>query len=104
MVHNLSHHFSSDSAKDVFVENRKQHTLYKKKRELNSIYVEEVKSSLSNAFLQANLALAKDRNRGSFLRFFFRHLMLANAGDGRAVLCRNADDMAMVAPPVEDQV
>ncbi|KAF3508238.1 hypothetical protein F2Q69_00002806 [Brassica cretica] len=35
---------------------------------------------------------------------FGRHLMLANAGDGRAVLCRNADDMAMVAPPVEDQV
>ena len=64
-----------DSSKDVFIENMKQHTLYKKKTELNSIYVEEVKTSLSNAFLQADLALAKDCNKGSFLRFFFWYLV-----------------------------
>ena len=105
IIHNLSHHFSFgkylqyklffflswvlwdcsvteelnlmflDSSKDVFIENMKQHTLYKKKTELNSIYVEEVKTSLSNAFLQADLALAKDCNKGSFLRFFFWYLV-----------------------------
>ncbi|KAH0929137.1 LOW QUALITY PROTEIN: hypothetical protein HID58_014864, partial [Brassica napus] len=98
MVHNLSHHFSS---------------------ELNSIYVEEVKSSLSNAFLQADIALAEDRNRGSFLRLFFWYLgsccpyfwkvcflmivvlflhlnlMVAKAADGRAILCRNGEAIDM---------
>ncbi|KAH0868270.1 hypothetical protein HID58_075292, partial [Brassica napus] len=106
IIHNLSHHFSFeelnlmflDSSKDVFIENMKQHTLYKKKTELNSIYVEEVKTSLSNAFLQADLALAKDCNKGSFLR----HLMVANAGDGRAVLCRNGEaiDMSQDHKPI----
>lgn len=32
---------------------------------MNSIYVEEVESSLRNAFLQADLALAEDRSIGS---------------------------------------
>ena len=59
---------------DVFVEIRSNPPYIRKKKELNSIYVEEVKSSLSNAFLQADLALAEDRNRSSFLRFFFQCL------------------------------
>ncbi|KAL0653165.1 hypothetical protein Bca4012_095856 [Brassica carinata] len=86
----------------------KQHTLYKKKTELNSIYVEEVKTSLSNAFLQADLALAKDCNKGSFLRFFFWYLVprlllpLFLEGDGRAVLRRNGEaiDMSQDHKPI----
>ncbi|KAG2264499.1 hypothetical protein Bca52824_071578 [Brassica carinata] len=62
---------------------------------MQTIYVEEVKSSLSNAFLQADISLAEHRNRGSFLRLFFRHLMVANAADGRAVLCRNGEAIDM---------
>ncbi|KAH0855242.1 hypothetical protein HID58_016696, partial [Brassica napus] len=83
------------------------------------IYVEEVKSSLSNAFFQADIALAEDRNRGSFLRLFFWYLgsccpyfwkvcflmivvlflhlnlMVAKAADGRAILCRNGEAIDM---------
>ncbi|VVB03584.1 unnamed protein product [Arabis nemorensis] len=70
--------------------------------EVNSIYVEEVKSSLRNAFLQADLALAEDRSIGpssgttALATFIFgRHLMVANAGDCRAVLCRKGEAIDM---------
>ncbi|CAL9237253.1 unnamed protein product [Arabidopsis halleri] len=70
--------------------------------EVNNIYVEEVKSSLRNAFLQADLDLAEDRSIGSSsgttalaALIFGRHLMVANAGDCRAVLCRNGEAIDM---------
>ena len=69
---------------------------------MNSIHVEEVKSSLRNAFLQADLALSEDRsiNPSSGTTalaaiVFGRHLMVANAGDCRAVLCRNGEAIDM---------
>ncbi|CAH8333588.1 unnamed protein product [Eruca vesicaria subsp. sativa] len=48
--------------------------------QVNSVYVEEVKSSLRNVFLQAYLALAEDRNSSSSSG------NMALAGDCRAVL------------------
>lgn len=70
--------------------------------EVNSIYVEEVKSSLRNAFLQADLALSEDRSinpssgtTALTALVFGRHLMVANAGDCRAVLCRNGEAIDM---------
>ncbi|KAJ0258133.1 PPM-type phosphatase domain-containing protein [Hirschfeldia incana] len=68
----------------------------------NNIYVEEVKSSLRNAFLQADLALAEDRTiapssgtTALAALVFGRHLVVANAGDCRAVLCRNGEAIEM---------
>uniref|UniRef100_A0A1J3IP99 protein-serine/threonine phosphatase n=1 Tax=Noccaea caerulescens TaxID=107243 RepID=A0A1J3IP99_NOCCA len=70
--------------------------------EVNSIYVEEVKSSLRKTFLQADIALAEDCTIGSSTGttalaalIFGRHLMVANAGDCRAVLCRNGEAIDM---------
>ncbi|KAG2326072.1 hypothetical protein Bca4012_034797 [Brassica carinata] len=69
---------------------------------VNSVYVEEVKSSLRNAFLQADLALSEDRtiNPSSGTTALAtlvlgRQLMVANAGDCRAVLCRNGEAIDM---------
>ncbi|CAN7056332.1 unnamed protein product [Brassica rapa subsp. trilocularis] len=68
----------------------------------NSVYVEEVKSSLRNAFLQADLALAEDCSISSSsgttalaALIFGRLLMVANAGDCRAVLCRKGRAIEM---------
>ncbi|XP_010518408.1 PREDICTED: probable protein phosphatase 2C 49 [Camelina sativa] len=70
--------------------------------EVNSFYVEQVKRSLRNAFLQADLDLAEDRSIGSSsgttalaALIFGRQLMVANAGDCRAVLCRNGEAIDM---------
>ncbi|KAL1216221.1 putative protein phosphatase 2C 49 [Cardamine amara subsp. amara] len=70
--------------------------------EVNSVYVEEVKSSLRNAFLQADLALAEDGSISSSsgttalaALIFGRLLMVANAGDCRAVLCRKGEAIDM---------
>ncbi|CAF1843051.1 unnamed protein product [Brassica napus] len=70
--------------------------------EVNSVYVEEVKSSLRNAFLQADLALAEEGSISSSsgttalaALIFGRLLMVANAGDCRAVLCRKGRAIEM---------
>lgn len=70
--------------------------------EVNSVYVEEVKSSLRNAFLQADLALAEDCSISSSsgttalaALISGRLLMVANAGDCRAVLCRKGKAIEM---------
>ncbi|KAJ0246434.1 protein phosphatase 2C 49 [Hirschfeldia incana] len=70
--------------------------------EVNSVYVEEVKSSLRNAFLQADLALAEDCSISSSTGttalaalISGRILMVANAGDCRAVLCRKGKAIEM---------
>ncbi|KAG2325388.1 hypothetical protein Bca4012_039882 [Brassica carinata] len=70
--------------------------------EVNSVYVEEVKSSLRNAFLQADLALAEDCSISSYsgttaltALISGRLLMVANAGDCRAVLCRKGRAVEM---------
>ncbi|CDY37787.1 BnaC04g00380D [Brassica napus] len=59
-------------------------------------------SSLRNAFLQADLALSEDRSinpssgtTALTALVFGRHLMVANAGDCRAVLCRNGEAIDM---------
>ncbi|CAG7905164.1 unnamed protein product [Brassica rapa] len=68
----------------------------------NSVYVEEVRSSLRNAFLQADLALAEDCSISSSsgttalaALISGRLLMVANAGDCRAVLCRKGRAIEM---------
>ncbi|CAH8323613.1 unnamed protein product [Eruca vesicaria subsp. sativa] len=70
--------------------------------EVNSVYVEDVKSSLRNAFLQADLALAEDCSISSSsgttaltALISGRVLMVANAGDCRAVLCRKGRAIEM---------
>jgi len=70
--------------------------------EVNSVYVEEVKSSMRNAFLQADLALAEDCSISSSsgttalaALVSGRVLMVANAGDCRAVLCRKGRAIEM---------
>ncbi|KAL1189280.1 putative protein phosphatase 2C 49 [Cardamine amara subsp. amara] len=70
--------------------------------QVNNIFVEEVKSSLRNTFLQADLDLAEDRSISSSsgttalaALLFGRHLMVANVGDCRAVLCRNGEAIDM---------
>ncbi|CAF2113567.1 hypothetical protein YC2023_103090 [Brassica napus] len=70
--------------------------------EVNSVYVEQVKSSLRNAFLQADLALAEDCSISSSsgttalaALISGRLLMVANAGDCRAVLCRKGKAIEM---------
>ncbi|CAH2063106.1 unnamed protein product [Thlaspi arvense] len=70
--------------------------------EVNGVYVEEVKSSLRNAFLQADLALAEDCSISSSsgttalaALISGRLLMVANAGDCRAVLCRKGRAIEM---------
>nr|VDD58065.1 unnamed protein product [Brassica oleracea] len=70
--------------------------------EVNSVYVEQVKSSLRNAFLQADLALAEDCSISSSsgttalaALICGRLLMVANAGDCRAVLCRKGKAIEM---------
>ncbi|XP_010468973.1 PREDICTED: probable protein phosphatase 2C 49 isoform X1 [Camelina sativa] len=77
--------------------------------EVNSVYVEEVESSLRNAFLQADLALAEDCSISSSsgttaltALICGRLLMVANAGDCRAVLCRKgkAIDMSEDHKPI----
>ncbi|XP_010544943.1 PREDICTED: probable protein phosphatase 2C 49 isoform X1 [Tarenaya hassleriana] len=77
--------------------------------EVDSVYLEEVKGSLRNAFLQADLALADDHNVSSssgttalVALIFGRLLMVANAGDCRAGLCRKgqAIDMSQDHRPI----
>ncbi|KAJ4896410.1 putative protein phosphatase 2C 49 [Raphanus sativus] len=70
--------------------------------EVNSVYVEEVETSLRNAFLQADLALAEDCSISSSTGttalaalISGRILMVANAGDCRAVLCRKGKAIEM---------
>ncbi|KAF8080904.1 hypothetical protein N665_0915s0004 [Sinapis alba] len=71
--------------------------------EVNSVYVEEVKSSLRNAFLQADLALAAEdcsisSSSGTTALAALisgRLLTVANAGDCRAVLCRKGRAIQM---------
>ncbi|KAG7566688.1 PPM-type phosphatase domain [Arabidopsis suecica] len=77
--------------------------------QVSSDYVEEVQSSLRNAFLQADLALAEDCSISSSCGttaltalICGRLLMVANAGDCRAVLCRKgkAIDMSEDHKPI----
>ncbi|VVB06597.1 unnamed protein product [Arabis nemorensis] len=80
--------------------------------EVDSVYVEEVKTSLRNTFLQTDLALAEDCSISPFCGttaiaalIFGRLLMVANAGDCRAVLCRKgiAIDMSEDHKPINLQ-
>ncbi|KAJ0254962.1 protein phosphatase 2C 49 [Hirschfeldia incana] len=75
---------------------------FPQRSEVNSVYVEEVKRSLRNAFLQADLALAEDCSISSSsgttaitALISGRLLMVANAGDCRAVLCRKGKAIEM---------
>ncbi|KAJ6729324.1 PROTEIN PHOSPHATASE 2C 49-RELATED [Salix viminalis] len=70
--------------------------------EVDNIFLKEVENSLRKAFHQADLALADDRgvNTSSgttaLTAFVFgRLLMVANAGDCRAVLCRKGEAIDM---------
>ncbi|KAF2304798.1 hypothetical protein P3X46_015008 [Hevea brasiliensis] len=77
--------------------------------EVDNIFLEEVENSLRKAFLLADLALADDHSVNSssgttaLTAFIFgRLLMVANAGDCRAVLCRKGEaiDMSQDHRPV----
>ncbi|KAJ4844787.1 hypothetical protein Tsubulata_003501 [Turnera subulata] len=70
--------------------------------EADKIFLEEVENTLRKAFLLADLALADDCNVSSssgttaLAAFVFgRLLMVANAGDCRAVLCRKGEAVDM---------
>ncbi|CAN8253928.1 unnamed protein product [Cochlearia groenlandica] len=80
--------------------------------EVNSVYVEQVESSLRNAFLEADLALADDCSispssgtTALAALIFQRLLVVANAGDCRAVLCRKGEaiDMSEDHKPINIQ-
>uniref|UniRef100_A0A6N2MWI0 protein-serine/threonine phosphatase n=1 Tax=Salix viminalis TaxID=40686 RepID=A0A6N2MWI0_SALVM len=77
--------------------------------EVDSMFLEEVENSLRKAFHLADLALAEDCNVNTssgttaITAFVFgRLLMVANAGDCRAVLCRNGEaiDMSQDHKPI----
>ncbi|OAY61980.1 probable protein phosphatase 2C 49 [Manihot esculenta] len=77
--------------------------------EVDNIFLEEVENSLRKAFLLADLALADDHSVNSssgttaITAFIFgRQLLVANAGDCRAVLCRKGEaiDMSQDHRPV----
>ncbi|XP_050367558.1 probable protein phosphatase 2C 2 [Argentina anserina] len=70
--------------------------------EVNKIFLEELKNSLSKAFHQVDLALADDCSISSSsgttaltAMIFGRLLMVANAGDCRAILCRKGEAIDM---------
>ncbi|XP_027934972.1 probable protein phosphatase 2C 49 [Vigna unguiculata] len=70
--------------------------------EVNSVFLEEVEDSLTKAFLLADSALADDCSVNSSsgttaltALIFGRLLMVANAGDCRAVLCRKGEAIDM---------
>jgi protein phosphatase 2C family protein 2/3 len=69
---------------------------------VDNIFLEEVESSLRKAFLLADQALADDNGVSSSsgttaitALLFGRHLIVANAGDCRAVLCRKGEAIDM---------
>jgi len=69
---------------------------------VDELYLQSVENSVRRAFLQADLALADDldisRSSGTTALtalVFGRHLLVANAGDCRAVLCRKGVAMEM---------
>jgi protein phosphatase 2C family protein 2/3 len=69
---------------------------------VDNIFLEEVENSLQKAFLLADQALADDSTVSSSsgttaitALVFGRHLMVANAGDCRAVLCRKGEAIDM---------
>ncbi|GAB4830625.1 hypothetical protein Ancab_020391 [Ancistrocladus abbreviatus] len=70
--------------------------------EVDEVFLEEVESSIRKAFLLADLALADDCSISSSsgttaltALIFGRLLMVANAGDCRAVLCRKGEAIDM---------
>ncbi|MBA0645212.1 hypothetical protein Goklo_013337, partial [Gossypium klotzschianum] len=70
--------------------------------EVDDVFMEGVENSLSKSFLLADLALADDCTVNSssgttalVAMIFGRHLMVANAGDCRAVLCRKGEAVDM---------
>ncbi|XP_062230627.1 probable protein phosphatase 2C 47 [Phragmites australis] len=70
--------------------------------QVDAIYLQSVENSVRRAFLQADLALADDldisRSSGTTALtalVFGRQLLVANAGDCRAVLCRKGIAMEM---------
>ncbi|KAH1108547.1 hypothetical protein J1N35_012315 [Gossypium stocksii] len=70
--------------------------------EVDDVFMEGVENSLGKSFLLADLALADDCTVNSssgttalVAMIFGRHLMVANAGDCRAVLCRKGEAVDM---------
>ncbi|KAL6219608.1 hypothetical protein ACLB2K_007367 [Fragaria x ananassa] len=70
--------------------------------EVNKMFLEELETTLSNTFHQVDLALADDCSVSSSsgttaltAMIFGRLLMVANAGDCRAVLCRKGEAIDM---------
>ncbi|XP_057517788.1 probable protein phosphatase 2C 2 [Amaranthus tricolor] len=70
--------------------------------ELNDVFLEGVENCLRKAFLQADLALSDDCSVSTSsgttaltALILGRHLLVANAGDCRAVLCRKGDAIDM---------
>ncbi|XP_074582840.1 putative protein phosphatase 2C 2 [Curcuma longa] len=79
--------------------------------EADEIFVESVENSVRKSFLHADLALANDSTISSSsgttalaALVFGRYLLVANAGDCRAVLCRKGEaiDMSQDHRPIHD--
>ncbi|KAG6498070.1 hypothetical protein ZIOFF_045979 [Zingiber officinale] len=79
--------------------------------EADEVFVESVENSVRESFLNADLALAEDCSISSSsgttaitALVFGRYLLVANAGDCRAVLCRKGEavDMSQDHRPVHD--
>ncbi|KAK6937223.1 PPM-type phosphatase-like domain [Dillenia turbinata] len=82
---------------------------FPKSSQLDNVFLKEVEDSLRRAFLLADVALAEDASVSSSsgttaltALVFGRLLMVANAGDCRAVLCRKGEavDMSQDHRPV----